>query len=264
MRADGVWAAPPAGGSPPTGTGFRHITSGVEDAAAKLVDTADVNNDQITFAKLQNISGSTRFVGRFSTGAGDAEDLSGASATQMLSQFTSGAQGVVTGSGGGTTNFLRADGSWAAPGGGGPTTKSKGNTQSSTSGTALIEVGGLSFSLTSGVTYQYEFYVRFASSVTTTGIRLGVSYPAANWSTIYSLIPIAANGTASHLEGQITVSGGSVTGTGVAVVNTDYQASIIGTINPSASGNLTVHFGSEIAGTTVTIKSGSLGKLFTI
>ncbi len=36
-----------------------------------------------------------------------------------LSLFTSSVQGVVPSSGGGTTNFLRADGSWAAPPGGG-------------------------------------------------------------------------------------------------------------------------------------------------
>jgi len=45
LRADGTWATPPGtGGSVPTGTGFRHITSGVEDAAAKLVANADVDN----------------------------------------------------------------------------------------------------------------------------------------------------------------------------------------------------------------------------
>lgn len=35
------WGAS-SGGSTPTGTGFRHVTSGVEDAAAKLVENADV------------------------------------------------------------------------------------------------------------------------------------------------------------------------------------------------------------------------------
>ena len=45
--------------------------------------------------------------------------LSGFDATQILSTFTSAFQGVVPASGGGTTNFLRADGTWAAPAGGG-------------------------------------------------------------------------------------------------------------------------------------------------
>lgn len=44
LRADGTWAAPPGDApSVPTGTGFRHITAGAEDAAAKLVTNVDVN-----------------------------------------------------------------------------------------------------------------------------------------------------------------------------------------------------------------------------
>jgi hypothetical protein len=50
-----------------TGTGFRHVTVGVEDAASKLVDTADINNSQVTYAKIQNIANST-LVGRGSLG----------------------------------------------------------------------------------------------------------------------------------------------------------------------------------------------------
>ncbi len=38
-----VGQAVPGGGSTPTGTGFRHVTSGAEDAAAKLVENADVH-----------------------------------------------------------------------------------------------------------------------------------------------------------------------------------------------------------------------------
>lgn len=38
-----IWKSPPAGGgSTPTGTGFRHVTGGVEDPTAKLVADADV------------------------------------------------------------------------------------------------------------------------------------------------------------------------------------------------------------------------------
>lgn len=49
------------------------------------------------------------------TGGGDLS----ADRTLAVSTFTSGASGIVPASGGGTTNFLRADGSWSAPGGGG-------------------------------------------------------------------------------------------------------------------------------------------------
>jgi hypothetical protein len=70
-------AANGAGGATPTGTGFRHVTAGVEDAAAKLVDTADVNDDQITYAKVQNVSAASRLLGRGSAGgSGNVEEIS--------------------------------------------------------------------------------------------------------------------------------------------------------------------------------------------
>ena len=49
--------------------------------------------------------------------AGTVGEYANAQLTAILDQFTTTLQGVVPGSGGGTVNFLRADGTWAAPGG---------------------------------------------------------------------------------------------------------------------------------------------------
>jgi microcystin-dependent protein len=84
------------------------------------VATANVDNDAITYAKMQNISATARFLGRFTAGSGDAEEVTGTQATTLLDVFTSGLKGLVPASGGGTTTFLRADGAFAAPGGGIP------------------------------------------------------------------------------------------------------------------------------------------------
>ena len=65
------------GGSTPTGTGFTHITAGAQDAAAKLVDTADINDDQVTNTKLANMATAT-IKGRSTAGTGDPEDLTAA------------------------------------------------------------------------------------------------------------------------------------------------------------------------------------------
>jgi len=46
---------------------------------------------------------------------GNALDLTTTQVTAMLNLFTSSLQGLTPASGGGTTNFLRADGTWAAP-----------------------------------------------------------------------------------------------------------------------------------------------------
>lgn len=93
------------GGSTPTGTGFVHITSGVQDGAAKLVDTADINADQVTYAKIQNVSATDRLLGRDTAAAGDIEELTvggGIEFTGSGGIQTSAFTGDVTKSAGGT------------------------------------------------------------------------------------------------------------------------------------------------------------------
>jgi hypothetical protein len=87
LRADGTWAAPPA---------------------------ATIADDAVTNAKLANVATGT-IKGRVTAATGDPEDLSGTQVTSLLDAFTSALKGLVPASGGGTTNFLRADGSWVAP-----------------------------------------------------------------------------------------------------------------------------------------------------
>lgn len=55
------------------------------------------------------------FLGRTSAGPGVVETLTATQATALLDNFTSTLKGLVPLSGGGTTNFLRADGTWTAP-----------------------------------------------------------------------------------------------------------------------------------------------------
>ena len=71
----------------------------------------------VTFAKMQDIN-TNRFIGRDTAGSGDPEELTMPVATAMLNTFTTSLQGLAPSSGGGTTNYLRADGTWAAPPGG--------------------------------------------------------------------------------------------------------------------------------------------------
>lgn len=77
--------------------------------------TYTINNDAVTYAKMQNVSATSRFLGRITAGAGDTEELTGTQATTLLDNFTSTLKGLAPLSGGGSTNFLRADGTWAAP-----------------------------------------------------------------------------------------------------------------------------------------------------
>jgi hypothetical protein len=90
LRADGTWAVPPGGGgfTPPTGTGFVHITAGAMDAASKLVDTADINDAQVTLAKIANVA-ANRIIGRAAGTSGVVSEIA-ISPSSVLGRQTSG------------------------------------------------------------------------------------------------------------------------------------------------------------------------------
>ena len=86
----------------------------VSGALTFSAQTLSLPTGAITNAYLNDMATQT-IKGRTSTGTGDPEDLTVAQVTAMLDTFSTSLKGLVPASGGGTTNFLRADGSWAAP-----------------------------------------------------------------------------------------------------------------------------------------------------
>ena len=68
----------------------------------------------VTLAKMANLA-ALSIIGNNGGSAATPQALTETQVTAMLNQFTSGLQGVVAPSGGGTVNFLRADGTWAVP-----------------------------------------------------------------------------------------------------------------------------------------------------
>lgn len=100
-------------------TGNQTITvSGDVSGSGTTSITLNLGNNVVTNAKLAQVPTAT-FKGRITASTGNVEDLTATQATSLLDTFTSSSKGLVGASGGGTTNFLRADGTWAAPSGGG-------------------------------------------------------------------------------------------------------------------------------------------------
>ena len=120
--------------------------------------------DSITNTELANMAQDT-IKGRASgAGTGDPQDLTAAQATAILDVFTSALKGLVPASGGGTSNFLRADGTWAAPsGGGGGSIDSfqalKSGTQNTT--TSFADITGWTEDINTGTAFTFN---------TTTGV----------------------------------------------------------------------------------------------
>jgi hypothetical protein len=73
--------------------------------------TWTIDSAVVTNAKLAAVPTAT-IKGRTTAGTGAPEDLTGTQVTALLSVFTSSLKGLAPASGGGTTNYLRADGVW--------------------------------------------------------------------------------------------------------------------------------------------------------
>lgn len=104
--------------TPAVTTNTAKVTNATHTGDVTGATALTIANDTVTNAKLANMATAT-IKGRTTAGTGDPEDLTGTQATALLDTFTSAAKGLVPASGGGTTNFLRADGTFAAPAGGG-------------------------------------------------------------------------------------------------------------------------------------------------
>ncbi|MCB2061631.1 MAG: hypothetical protein KDE21_14045, partial [Novosphingobium sp.] len=143
---------------------------------------ATIANDAVSNLKLANMASAT-FKGRATAGTGDPEDLTGTQATTLLDVFTSGLKGLAPASGGGTTNFLRADGSWAAPaGGGGGGWTQIGSTLTPT-GVSSVEFNDIPVSYSELVLVCEGLSHNFGSN---TALRVNFSDNGTNWTADYT------------------------------------------------------------------------------
>lgn len=90
-------------------------------APLSTVGTSQIDDAAVSNAKRADMAEATVSGRAAGAGTGVPTDLTQTQLTALVNTFTSGLSGAVPASGGGTTNFLRADGSFAAPGGGGVT-----------------------------------------------------------------------------------------------------------------------------------------------
>jgi len=99
----------------------NYITGLTTDVVATGPGTvaATIQPGAVTYSKMQAVANNNRVLGAVT--AGTVAELTGTQVTAMLDAFTTSAKGLVPSPGGvsNTTDFLRRDGTWAAPSGGG-------------------------------------------------------------------------------------------------------------------------------------------------
>lgn len=193
---------------------------------------------------------------------GGPEDLTSAQATAKLDIVTPSTRGLVPASGGGTTSFLRADGIWTTPAGGGGsaiTRLDKGSTQSSTSATFADETD-LGFAIAAGEKVMFHYVLRYSTAVTTTALQVALNGPAGASVIRYS-VDTCTSATARHNATQTAYDTNTNPATsGAATILAVYIDGII--VNGSTAGTITLRFRSEVGGSSVSINDGSIVEVF--
>ena len=284
LRADGTWAIPPGGTGGVPGGSTGQIQYNNSGAFAGFTATGDISitpstgatviqAQVVTYAKIQNLSATNRILGRITAGLGSMEEMTGTQVTTLLDVFTSSLKGLVPSSGGGTTTFLRADGSWASPGTGGAPGGTSGQIQYNNagvfggfniSGDATVDGSGV---LTIGNTrVSYAKMQNVVANNVFLGRRSGAGGSpeemTATQSTalldlfttggVKGLVPGSSGGTTQFLRADGTWATPAGGGTGLADA---YGAIKDGTVTASATGSDTIWYRAEAGVTTVAVGS---------
>jgi len=143
------------------------------DLAGSTYPNPTVAAAAITNAKLANMAQSTIKGRAAGAGAGVPVDLTATQATAILDAFTSALKGLVPASGGGTVNFLRADGTWAAPAPSPAVTEVSSTTTTTTTSAADVPVAGMTLTPAAG-TYMVWFQGSIQNSAGAWEVHLSI------------------------------------------------------------------------------------------
>ena len=118
----------------------------------------------------------------------------------------------------------------------------------------ILDVTGLSFPVTGGETYLFEFVIPYTSAATTTGSRWAINGPASptqlNYRSEYTLAATTTTvNSATAYDIPAACNATSLTAGNVAT--------IWGVIKPASSGNVIARFASEVTVSAITAKAGA-------
>jgi hypothetical protein len=189
-------------------------------------------------------------------GNGTLSIASATDATSMLNTFTASEKGLVPASGGGTSTFLRADGTFSIPVGFSNRNIISINSDvinSNPVANTLADVTGLSFSVTAGVLYHFYAIIPYTSASPSNGSRWTIDAPASillNYVSRNTLTPTTETVNYANAVNIPAASNNTSSVTGNLAI-------IEGLIKSSVNGILQIKFASETASTAITAKAGA-------
>lgn len=129
-------------------------------------------------------------------------------------------------------------------------------TNNNATANTIADVTGLSFAVTSGLTYRFRAICFFTSAATTTGSRWSINGPAAPTLLIYRSDYSLSSTSQTVNEGLSTYDAPAASNASSAATAANV-AEIEGLITPSANGTVIVRFASEVSSSAIVAKAGS-------
>lgn len=246
LRGDGVWAAPTAAAAWGSITGSVSTQTDITTYAAASTHVHSASDITSSTLALARIAGGTYNASTYLSGTSTFNQPSFSSLANMPTLGTAASTNA--------SDYVLA---------------SKISTIRTTSlvfttTTSSLPLTGFGFTVSNTVNYSFEFGLIYASAISSTGLRVGLQYPATSTFAANVEIPaVVATGTDSRTQGYIIASGSSVVAPSTPLASTQYVAFIYGQILPSANGTLQFCYATEVAASAITSFAGSYGILTT-
>jgi hypothetical protein len=128
-------------------------------------------------------------------------------------------------------------------------------TNNNASANTIADVTGLSFSVTSGKMYYFDFHVVYTAAATTTGSRWAINGPTTTYLNYRSEYSLTTTTSTRNAMLQAYDSPAASNATSAATGNN--WAQVTGVIQPSADGTLVARFASEVSSSAIVAKAGS-------
>jgi hypothetical protein len=117
----------------------------------------------------------------------------------------------------------------------------------------IADVTGLSFSVTAGQTYWFEFVIPYTSAATTTGSRWAINGPTITTLSLRSEYTLTATTTTINCATAYDIPAAS----NASSLTTGNVATMWGLITPSANGTVIARFASEVLSSAITALAGA-------
>lgn len=149
-----------------------------------------------------------------------------------------------------------------AAGGAIPSTWAVCSTHILTGSTTMQSVTGLSFAVSSARVYRFEFCGSYQAISSATGLALGINGPASPLMMVYEAA-ISSGLGGSLLRNGRAFGAQTIASPGSSAANLDSYWYLGGVVSNGANaGTLQLQYASEVAGSTISIRAGSVGFLF--